>query len=388
MRRIFLAVIAASTAGVLPVFLVGGLAVQIRDDLGLSPAAQGWVVFGYFAVSAASSAVLGRIVERLGPARGMRLAAVGGAASLAGAAASPGFGALLVALTLGGLANALAQPAANALIVAAVPPTRNGLAFGVKQSAIPAATLLAGLAVPTVGLTVGWRWAFAGAAALALVAAAIVPAVSTPARRAGQRSARPEAALGALAVLSIGAGLGAAMANSLGAFLTSAAVDAGLATGSAGALLSLASVVGLSSRLSLGWRADRRDGGHFRVVVVMLFVGSLGLVGLAVGARATIVAGALVAFGAGWAWPGVFNLAVVAYNRAAPAAATGITQTGAYAGGAIGPLVFGYVADQAGYSSAWLVFAAVAVAAAGVVALGNRLILADASARAALLPTG
>jgi MFS family permease len=388
MPRLSLSVIATSTAGVLPVFLVGGLAVQVRADLGLSPAAQGWVVFGYFGVSAASSAVFGRLVERIGPAAGMRLSAVGAAVALAAAAVSPTFGALLAALALGGLANSLAQPASNALIVAGVPATRNGLAFGVKQSAIPAATLLAGLAVPTVGLTVGWRWAFAGAAALALSTLALVPTVAPPPRHQGRRAGRPEAALVALAVLGIGAGLGSAMANSLGAFLTSSAADAGVGQGLAGLLLSVGSVAGLSSRVAMGWRADRQDGGHFGVVVTMLLVGSLGLVGLASGRAVSFVAGTLVAFGAGWAWPGVFNLAVVAYNRSAPAAATGVTQTGTYAGAAVGPLVFGYLADHGGYRSAWLVFLGVTVAAAGVISLGGRLIVGDAAGRAEAVAAG
>ena len=31
-----------------------------------------------------------------------------------------------------------------------------------KQAAVPVAGIVAGLAVPAVGLTVGWRWAYAG----------------------------------------------------------------------------------------------------------------------------------------------------------------------------------------------------------------------------------
>ncbi len=378
-RRLFLAVITTSTAGVLPVFLVGGLAVQIREDLDFSTAAQGWIVFGYFSVSAASSAFFGHLVERAGPARGMRLAGLGSATALVAAALSPTFPLLLAALTVGGLASSLAQPASNAMIVAGVPVARNGLAFGVKQSAIPAATLLAGLAVPTLGLTVGWRWAFAGAAGLALASVAIVPRVAVVPRPAGHRTARPQAGLVCLAVLGVGAGLGSAAANTLGSFLTSAGVDVGLGDGLSGGLLAVGSAVGLLSRLSMGWRADRHDGGHFRVVVVMLVVGSFGLASLAIGSPVVFVLGTLVAFGAGWAWPGVFNLAVVAYNRAAPAAATGVTQTGTYAGGAVGPLIFGYLIDHGGYSRAWLFFAVVALAAAGVIEVGSRLIRADAA---------
>ncbi len=378
-HRVFLAVIAVSTAGVLPVFLLGGLAVQVRADLQFSEAAQGWVTFGYFGASALFSAVCGRVVERIGPTRGMRIAALLATAALVGVAASPTFPLLLAALAFGGFANALAQPGSNAFIVAGVPQRRNGLAFGVKQSAIPAATLLAGLAVPTVALTVGWRWAFVGAAAIALLAFSVVPRVTAPTsptpagrRAAGRRTAKPEAALSTLIVLGIGAGLGSAMANSLGAFLTSTAVDAGIAKGPAGLLLSVGSVVGLSMRLIVGWRADAMTGSFFRVVIGMLTAGSLGLALLAAGTPSTVLAGTAVSFGLGWAWPGLFNLAVVHHNRAAPAAATGITQTGTYAGSALGPLAFGYLVEHGSYRQAWLTFVVVTLAAAIVIEYGRR----------------
>ena len=66
------------------------------------------------------------------------------------------------------------------------PPSRLGLSFGIKQAAIPIATLLAGVAVPTVALTVGWRWAYLIGAGLALLALLIAPA--------GRRAAGPGAA--------------------------------------------------------------------------------------------------------------------------------------------------------------------------------------------------
>jgi len=379
-RRVYLAVISVSTAGVLPVFLLGGLAVQVRADLGIAESTQGWIAFGYFGVSALSSAALGRLVERIGPTRGMRLAACMSTVALLGAALSGSFVVLLPALALGGMANALAQPGSNAFIVSGVPLRRNGLAFGVKQSAIPAATLLAGLAVPTVALTVGWRWAFAGAAVLAAAAAVGVPRVARPEHPIGtpptggptRERRRPQVSLVTLGVLGAGAGFGAASANALGSFLTSTAVDAGIGPGLAGAMLSVGSAVGLCTRLVLGWRADTMTGSLFRVVTVMLVLGSLGFGALAVGSPVSVLAGTVVAFAAGWSWPGIFNLAVVHHNREAPAAATGVTQTGTYAGGAAGPLVFGYLVVQGGYGRAWAAFVGVAIAAAAIIEIGRR----------------
>ena len=54
-----------------------------------------------------------------------------------------------------------------------------------------------------------------------------------------------------------------------------------------------------------------------------------------------------LAFATGWAWPGLFNLAVVRVNPSAPGAATGITQTGTYLGAVVGPVLFGVVAEHA-----------------------------------------
>jgi len=45
---------------------------------------------------------------------------------------------------------------------------------------------------------------------------------------------------------------------------------------------------------------------------------------------------------------------VVRNNPTAPAAATGITQTGTYLGAMAGPLVFGWVVDTWSYREAWL----------------------------------
>src|SRR5215211_9170273 len=176
-RRPILLAIAVATASVLPAFLTGGLAVQVREELDFGSAALGVAVATFFLTSSLASAVMGRLVERIGAYRGMRLAAAASAVSLLGVAILATSWAWLVGcLVLGGLANAVSHPATNLSLAREVSSGRQGLSFGVKQAAIPAATLLAGLAVPSVAVTFGWRWAFAGGAALALAVAAFVPA--------------------------------------------------------------------------------------------------------------------------------------------------------------------------------------------------------------------
>lgn len=385
-RRVLAAVISVTTAGVLPVFLFGGLAVQVRGALHLSTSTQGVVTFGYFAVSAAASATSGRLTERFGPSRSMRAAALLGSASALLVASAGSFAVLVVALGLGGLSNALGQPAANALVVRMVPLRRQGLALGVKQAAIPTATLLAGLAVPSLGLTVGWRWAFVGAGLLAASATLLVPSIDAPARAAGGGRRRLELKLGPLAVLALGVGLGSAMANALGAFTTTTAVRAGISEGAAGALLAVGSAVGLTLRIGSGWMADRRGDDHLLTVAVMLGGGAVGLLGIASRVPWVLVVGTLLAFGSGWSWPGVFNLAVVNHHPTAPAAATGLTQTGSYTGGALGPLLMGALVDHQGDATAWLVFTAIAVASGAVMLVARRMLAGrDAAAEVAVV---
>lgn len=376
-RHVLLAVIAVTTAGVLPVFLFGGLAVQLRGDLALNDSTRGLVTFGYFAVSAALSIASGRLTERYGSRAVMRAAAITGVVSLLGIAGAHSLPFVFVALAFGGLSNALGQPAANALVVRTIAASRQGLALGVKQAAIPAATLLAGVAVPTVGLTVGWRWAFVGAAVLALASTFVVPSIGTEVRTGVRGVPTAERfAVGPLVVLGVGVGLGSAMANALAAFLTSSAVASGIAAGSAGLLLALGSALGLVMRVGSGWNADRGGGDHLARVAAMLVGGALGLAAIATGLPWLVMIGAFLAFGLGWSWPGVFNLAVVNHHPRSPAAATGFTQTGSYTGAAMGPLAMGALVQHRGYSIAWFAFSGIAVLAA-VVMLAARRLLAD-----------
>jgi len=107
----------------------------------------------------------------------------------------------------------------------------------------------------------------------------------------------------------------------------------------------------------------------------MLGAGVAGFVMLATGSPALVVPGVLLAFAAGWGWPGLFNFAVVRTNPGAPAAATGVTQTGASGGAAVGPILFGLVVEAAGYGTAWLSSGALALAAVVTILFGRRMVL-------------
>ena len=380
-RPVLLAV-AVATVGVLPAFLTGGLVVQIRTDLDFGSAALGLAVALFFASASLASVVMGRVVEKIGAHRSMRLSAVASAASLLSVALFAGsWRGLVACLVLGGLANAVAQPATNLSLAREVPAGRQGVSFGIKQAAIPTATLLAGLAVPGIAVTLGWRWAFAGGAVLALLIALLVPVESLGGVRRLKEARAGDVSVAPLVLLALGIGLGSTAATPLGAFIVESSVASGLHVGTAGLLLALGSAAGIVVRVWFGHLADGMGGGRLRLVAAMLGVGVAGFVMLASGKVGLILPGTLLAFGAGWGWPGLFNFAVVKTNPRAPAAATGITQTGASGGAALGPLVFGLVVEATSYGTAWLVSGVIAVLALVAILMGRAMILRDRAAR-------
>ena len=367
---------AVTTACVLPSFLLGAMAVQVGRDLGFDASGVGYAFAVFFGAASLGSAPLGRLTEGRGPVLSLRVAAlVSAGASLVVASTAQSLAGLMAPVAVAGAANALCQPAANLLIARAVPADRQGFAFAVKQAAVPFSTLLAGAAVPALALTVGWRWGFVGAAALSLASGAILRADPTtggagPARTKSERRGS-DVPFPVMAMLAVGIAFGAAAGGTLGSFLVSAAVDGGLSEGSAGWLLTAGSVAGIVVRLLAGMQADRRDGGHLRVVAIMLVLGAGAFALLAISEPWSYVVAGPLGFCTAWAWPGLFNLAVVRANPTRPAAATGITQTGTYIGAVSGPLLFGVIADHAGFRTAWLVAVGFAVLAAAAMTRGR-----------------
>ncbi|WP_052667848.1 MFS transporter [Nitriliruptor alkaliphilus] len=155
-RRAMLVGTAATVVASLPVFFTAAMAVPLRAELGFGTVGIGAAVGVFFGTMAVSSLYLGRVADRLGATVSLRIATLGVAAAALGIAAlSRDWLSLTAGLVVAGLAAALAQPAANRLLINRVRGARLGTAFGFKQSAPPTASMLAGLAVPAISLTVG-----------------------------------------------------------------------------------------------------------------------------------------------------------------------------------------------------------------------------------------
>lgn len=348
-----------SSFGPLPPFLLGGLAVLVRAELRFSEARLGLSVAVFFAFASLSSAPAGRLADRLGAVRVLRIGLLASLMALTTIGVVGAWWQLTVALAVAGIGHAVLQVAANLLIADDVAPRHQGLAFGIKQSAIPLATLAGGAAVPLIGTQYGWRWAYGGAAALAAIALVAQSQLRTRVRTPTVRTERPRPPAPfdrrQLLTLAVAVGLGAGAANALPAFLVEFAAASGMPLARAGSLLAVVSVAGLVTRVSIGWGADRHGAMGLGVVAGLLFAGSAGfaLLPLVDATSPLLWLAATVAFAGGWAWPGLFVFVVARQNAHMPAAATGTTQAGIFAGAVVGPLLFGFAASDLSYTVAW-----------------------------------
>jgi predicted MFS family arabinose efflux permease len=368
-----------STIGILPAYLAGALGPQIRAELGIGPAALGLGLSACFISQSLFSARLGRIVDRLGAIRSLRMAALATTiVASAIAAATASFAVFVVLLLATGTVNGIAQLAASRTVADSVPEHRQGVAFGIKEAGKPIATLLCGFAVPIVVL-VDWRWAFVACAGLALV---LLPASTGHAgERAGTAGAGRVSGRAPLALmmLAVAAALGSAVGTTAGTFLVDTVMSAGMSARSAGGLLVVGSVTSVVIRIVIGLRADRLSGGHLLRVAGLLAAGAPGFLLLAIGSGPALVLGAMLAFGGGWGWAGLLNFAVVRRNRDTAATAAGVVLAGASFGGGSGPLLFGLVAEHWSYATGWWLCSAAALLGAGVVLAARMRLLREAS---------
>ncbi len=372
-RRLALAILIVALSA-LPVFLVGATFLQLEQDIALSTTGLGAAAALFFLTASITSTPLGRVVERIGWRASMRINSVSSALILVGIALFARSAlSLSMLLVAGGAVYGLANPAGNKALAELVRPERRGLIFGLKHSGIPTSTLLAGLAVPTLALTIGWRFAFAFAALLLpviwlLLASDNDDAIDLTDDEYSSRDVAPMSTT-QIAALAAAAALATWAAVSLSTFLIAAAVEASLSEAGAGLLLFVGSLASISTRVAAGSIIDRRRSRGFVGLAVLMGVGSLVFVALSGAGGLWFVALVLLAFSTGWGWPGLMTFTVVNANIGTPAASSGITQAGVFLGAGIGPLVLGWLIDNVSRTASWITVS-VFLAIASVVTLG------------------
>jgi MFS family permease len=366
---------AVTVACILPVFLTGALAVQLMGELSFGSAGLGMAVALWRATGAAASPLLGRWCDGLGAIRSIRIATtISTIAALVVALTADRWAVLVAWLMLGGIGHALGQPAANRLLTNVVRAGRLGTAFGIKQSAPPVASMLAGISVPLVAAIWGWRWAYVIAAVIATIVGLAAGKPRTPRqRRARGAGRRPRLEARRLIVLlAVAFGMGTSTSSAVTTFYVDATVRGGATAELAGTMLAIASVAAIASRVSCGVISDRLDGGHLKLCAGLLGAGALGIAMLSLGDTTAMAIGGLIALAGTWGFNGVFWYALMRAFPRSPGTVTGALAPGALLGSTAGPLGFGLLVELAGYAVSWLVVSGFALVAAIAMVLGAR----------------
>lgn len=375
MTRVMSALIAATVLAVLPQFLAAALVVVIGPELGFGTAGLGVAVAGFRVTTSVTSPVFGALTDRLGGTFVMRLGVLVVAVSCLGIATTAHtFAVFLVWMIVAGAAVSLIQPAANRVIVNVVKARRQGLVFGVKQSAVPASSMLAGVVVATLIPVIGWRVVYVAVAALALAVIGLLgrrpPKDQRPAReKVSYRSLTDRPTLW---IMGIAFGTGNFANAVMPTFYVDAAVRMGTSPGLAGLVLALASITTIVMRLVVGAASDRIRHGHLYICSGLMVAGSCGLLLLATNDPQLMVAGVLLGMTGAWGFTGVFWYSLMRAYGSTPGLATGVVSPLGHIGGTLGPLAFGVIASTVGFRAGWLAAAAAALIAASTMFVSAR----------------
>ncbi|MYV67214.1 MFS transporter [Streptomyces sp. SID2131] len=343
-------------------FLIGALGPRLVEGLGMSETVLGLTTTVGFGTAAVLSPAGGRIVDRVGPRRALVALLAVSAVALALIGAAPGPSLLLGAVALGGLPQALANPATNKAILAAVPAPRRGAVTGAKQSGVQLGAFAAGLPLATAAGLLGWRgaiWIAAGAALLAaLWAWRALPADVPP--KGGSilpAQAGPGGPVPWLAAFSLFLGAGIASVNTYLALFGTQRLGMGPAV--AGALVAVLGVAGIAGRV--GWSRVATPGRAPSLPGLLAGGAVVAALLLAVAVRAEpVVWVAAVAVGV-FAVSGNAVSMVLVMQRSAPGRAgqdSALVAAGFFAGFAVGPPLFGLLAERGRYGQGWLLVAA------------------------------
>jgi predicted MFS family arabinose efflux permease len=358
----FVALLAVTmAAATFAILAFGVLAADLIAEFSLARWQIGALVTASALVGAAASPFLGRWTDLIGARRSTIGTLVVSATALGAVAAAPVFALMVAAALLTGLAQGASNPATNKLIAIHVPPGRQGVITGIKQSGVQIGTFLGGLLLPLGAAAFGWRGAVLVAACVpgvaALVALRLVPADPPLAHdAAGPGAIAIPSSIRGLAVYGflLGAG-GSAIFTYLPLFGREAL---GLTAATAGATVAVTGFVGIAARI--GWsRAAEVSLGSRRALRwiggLAALAGTLLALAPAVGAWLVWPAAVLTGLSAS-SWNSVGMLAVIQTVSARLAGrASGVVLLGFLSGLGLGAPIFGWSVDRLeSYVPGWL----------------------------------
>ncbi len=268
------------------------IAPKVAESLGVDPVLVGYHVGLTFGAATFASIYAGIAVMRWGAALMTQLSMVCCVLGLA-LFALPHVAFVALGSIAVGAGMGYASPAAAQLLVRHTSPERRNLMFSIKQTGVPLGGVIVSLTAPVLAVTLGWRWALALIAALA-VATLLVTGRGRAAwdhdlQPAG--SVRTEAfggvplvwRLETLRWVCLSAVLFSAVQRILLSFTVVYLVaEGGYGLVDAGILLSVSQIGGSLARIPWGWLADRLRSGLAVLILIcaIMIVSSIALVAL------------------------------------------------------------------------------------------------------------
>jgi predicted MFS family arabinose efflux permease len=378
-------IMAVQTAGNIGALGLPALAPLVRADLGLTRQEAGSFISAFYVGSVLTSFPAGWLADRVGVRWTLSVGQGVTAGCFALMALAPGYGGLVAAVLLAGVAFGAVNPTSTKGVLIWFPPASRATVVGIKQAGFPLGGALGALLLPTLAGPLGWRGAVVVAAALialsALAAGALYrepPRPPDPVGRGTGAGPRVAAVLGSRAIwlVSIATLLFAAVQVSWISYLPLYLAEvAGLTAVAAGAVLGQAQVSGAVGRILFGVLSDRLFGGRRLIVLVLAGVATAALcvatAGVGPATPAVLLSALAVTFGlTGIGWNGVHHtlLAEIA-GRESAATAVGLCLAVSSLGVILGAPLFGLAADRLQvYDWGWYALAAAMVLALGLLA--------------------
>ncbi|WP_242144143.1 MULTISPECIES: MFS transporter [unclassified Bacillus cereus group] len=340
-----------------PVFLIGASNNLIRQDINISTSEIGIILTLYWLGS-----LLGAFMSRKATIfssinKQISFSIFITAVSLSLIFFHPKIG-LWIGGILGGTAYGYSQPYTNYLIMRTCDQKIQGFAFGLKQAAIPTATLLCSLAVPILAVPFGWRSLFGMITCVAFIYGGLTLIFSRNIHFTKKANSNPIPPLSPnihLIMLGVVGGLGAMIGNSLGGFLIASLTFGGISLVTASLIAAFASITNIVVRISAGIITDHSNYSPSKLLIFMFMVGVLGTLFLTTSSYFLLLIGSILAFGGGWGWAGLLHyITSIAYPEY-EGQATAFSQMGVSFGAALGPLLFGILFSTVGPSTAWAI---------------------------------
>lgn len=340
---------------------------EIQSDLGFGTKELGYAGAAFFVGGGLTAPWVGVLIDRIGTRASLRLGmAFSFLASLLIAVIAPSWWLAAAGIALCGISHAFTQLALNRMLVAGRNRSAGALAFGLKQAAVPAVSLLAGFTSALLAPDVSWRVVYLVGSFITLVLAVFAPLTAGDSGRTRQKTG---SSAPSLRRLTFAAALAASAGNALSLLIVDSFDANGFDAAIGAVALGIGSGLAASARIGSGWLAERRNSNGIKELRALLVVGAVGFALLAVSGSSllTVFFGASIAFTAGWGWQGLAFFSASLNRSIPPATSTSVVLSGTMGGSVVGPIVAGTAAESYGYGLAWAIGAAALVVAAATI---------------------